>query len=70
MLVLTRKLGQKVVIAEDITVTLLEIGGNKVRLGIEAPDHIRVLRSELVCWSEPSGSWAASGTDAAVPVTG
>jgi carbon storage regulator len=70
MLVLSRKPGQKVVIGEDITVTIVAVMGNKVRLGIEAPDHIRVLRNELVCWSEPDGSWSASVPDAVVPVTG
>jgi carbon storage regulator len=70
MLVLTRKPRQKVVIGEDITVTILEVGGNKVRLGIEAADHIRVLRSELTCWSEPASSWSASVPDAVVSVKG
>ncbi len=48
MLVLTRKTDQKVVIGPDIVVTVLEIRGNRVRLGIEAPREIPVHRSELV----------------------
>jgi carbon storage regulator CsrA len=70
MLVLSRKPGQQVVIGEDITITIVAVAGNKVCLGIEAPDHIRVLRSELVCWSEPDGSWSDSLPDAVVPVKG
>jgi carbon storage regulator CsrA len=70
MLVLTRKLGQKVVIGQDITVTIVAVAGNKVRLGIEAPDHIRVLRSELACWSEPGGSWSVLVPDVVAPVNG
>jgi carbon storage regulator len=47
MLVLTRKPGEKLVIGNGITVTVLEVVGNRVRLGIEAPESIRVLRGEL-----------------------
>jgi carbon storage regulator CsrA len=70
MLVLTRKLGQKVVIGQDITVTILAVMGNKVRLGIEAPDHIRVLRSELACWHESSGQGSELEPEAIVPAKG
>ena len=47
MLVLSRKLGEKIRIGDDIVVTLLKTQGNTVRLGIEAPAHVRVLRAEL-----------------------
>ena len=48
MLVLTRKPGERIVIGEDITVTVLEVQGNRIRLGIEAPTEIPVMREELV----------------------
>ena len=48
MLILTRKLGQKIVIADDIIITLVDVKANSVRIGIEAPDEIKVLRKELV----------------------
>jgi carbon storage regulator len=48
MLVLTRKVGEKIHIGEDIVVTLLEIKGNRIRLGVEAPISVTVLRSELM----------------------
>ncbi len=47
MLVLTRKLGEKIHIGPDIVLTVLEVQGKRVRLGIAAPDDVRVLRAEL-----------------------
>ena len=52
MLVLSRKSGQKLQIGDNITVTILEVKGRVVRLGIEAPGHVRVLRGELTEWCE------------------
>jgi carbon storage regulator len=60
MLVLSRKPGEKVVIGEGITVTVLEVVGNRVRVGIEAPGDVRILRGELACWLEPEVSTAAT----------
>ena len=47
MLVITRKAGDRVQIGDDITVTLLEISGSSVRLGIDAPAEIGVYRHEI-----------------------
>jgi carbon storage regulator len=47
MLVLSRKLTESIHIGDSVVVTVLEIRGNKVRLGIDAPKEIHVLRSEL-----------------------
>ena len=47
MLVLTRKLKQQIQIGSNITVTVLRVQGNSVRIGIEAPLDVRVLRGEL-----------------------
>jgi carbon storage regulator len=47
MLVLTRRVGEQIVIADDIRITVAAISGNKVRLGISAPDGIRVDRQEV-----------------------
>lgn len=47
MLVLSRKLGEELVIDGDIRVRVLRIAGGKVRLGIEAPTHCRIVRAEL-----------------------
>lgn len=47
MLVLTRHANQKIVIGEDITITVLEVRGDQVRIGIDAPREIRVHREEI-----------------------
>jgi carbon storage regulator CsrA len=47
MLVLTRKLQQQIKIGEQITVTILRVKGQTVRVGIEAPRDVRVIRGEL-----------------------
>ena len=47
MLVLSRKTGEELVIDGDIRVRVLRITGGKVRLGIEAPTHCRIVRAEL-----------------------
>jgi carbon storage regulator len=48
MLVLTRKLDEKIRIGKDIVITVVEVKGNRVRLGIEAPLSIPVVRGELL----------------------
>jgi len=47
MLILTRKLGERITIGNDITITLLEIKGSQVKLGIEAPQSISIHRQEI-----------------------
>ena len=48
MLVLSRKIGQSIVIGDNITVTILKVSGNTVRIGIDAPQDIGIKRGELV----------------------
>ncbi len=48
MLVLARKVGQQIIIGEQIEVTVLEVRGEQVRLGINAPRSISVHRKELL----------------------
>ncbi len=47
MLVLSRKLNEKIHLGDNITVTVLRVQGNTIRLGIDAPRDVRVLRGEL-----------------------
>lgn len=47
MLILTRRVGETVVIGEDISVTVLGVKGNQIRLGINAPKDVSVHRQEI-----------------------
>lgn len=53
MLVLSRKLGEKICIADNIFITIVDIDRGKIRLGIEAPRNIPVYRQELLPLAEP-----------------
>lgn len=56
MLVLTRRVGESIRIGDSITVTVVQIGPGKVRLGIEAPPDVVILRDELVDKGEENAS--------------
>ncbi len=60
MLVLSRKLGEKIVIGENIVVTVVKIDRNQIRIGIEAPQEVPVYREEIsptrVVPAKPSSS--------------
>lgn len=60
MLVLSRKTGQSIYINDDIEITVTEISGDKVRIGIEAPSSYRIMRQELR-QTEDSNRAAAEG---------
>lgn len=47
MLVLSRKTQEQIIIGDNVKITLLRIDGNKVRIGIDAPREVRVIRGEL-----------------------
>jgi carbon storage regulator len=47
MLILTRKLGETIAIGDDIKITLLDIKGKQLRIGIEAPQNVSVHRGEI-----------------------
>lgn len=48
MLVLARRKNEKILLSGDITITVVEVRGDKVRLGIEAPQETVIMRSELL----------------------
>jgi len=52
MLVLSRKLGEQLIIGDSVVVTVVRVGLDEVRIGIEAPREVDVVRSELVDPSE------------------
>lgn len=63
MLVLSRRESQRIRVGDSVVVTIVKIGGDKVRVGIEAPADVLVLRDELEAWDKPAP------TDTAAAVT-
>ncbi len=47
MLILTRKVGESILIGNDISITILSVRGNQVKLGVEAPKEVSVHREEI-----------------------
>lgn len=47
MLILTRKIGESIIIGDDITIKVVETGKNSIRIGIDAPREVSVLRQEV-----------------------
>jgi carbon storage regulator len=52
MQILSRKPGAKVAIGNSITLTVVEVTGNRVRLAFDAPEQVRILRAEIACWQD------------------
>ena len=66
MLILTRRVGESVVIGEDVIVTVLGVKGNQVRIGINAPKTVAVHREEIferIKSGRGAGEGAGSGSD-------
>ena len=59
MLVLSRKPGERIMIGDNIVVTVVRIGPNNVRLGIDAPAELNIVREEL-CGNSPVHSGAGA----------
>ena len=47
MLILTRRVGETMMVGDDVTVTVLGVKGNQVRIGVNAPKHVDVHREEI-----------------------
>lgn len=56
MLVLSRKVEQVICIGDDVRITIVEIGESNVRIGIDAPQTVRILREELTDGYEPASN--------------
>jgi carbon storage regulator len=61
MLVLSRKVGERIRIADDIEVVVLEVSRDQVRIGVQAPRHVSVHRHEVYCEIVESNRAAAVG---------
>ncbi len=59
MLVLSRRVQQSIRIGDDITITVIEVRGDQVRLGIDAPRHVAVHRTEVLLQVERQNAEAA-----------
>jgi carbon storage regulator len=60
MLIITRRAGQKIMLGDDVTVHVMEIVGNSVRIGVEAPKSLPVYREEI--WAAVKEENQASAT--------
>jgi len=61
--VLTRRIGERVLIGDDIELTVLEVKGDSIRLGIQAPRETRIQRAEIVAAVETENRSAARATE-------
>jgi carbon storage regulator len=69
MLILTRRVGENLRIGEEVSVVVLEVNGNQVRLGITAPKSVTVHREEVFERIAQEKRAAAMPKDARMPVT-
>ena len=67
MLVISRKPGERIRVGEDVTIVVLDVAGSTVRLGIEAPSEVRVLRQEVLEAIEAENRAAAETGVASLP---
>ncbi len=68
MLILTRRAGERVVIGDDILVTVMEVSGQTVRLGITAPDRLPIYREEIWLAVQAENRAAAEAAVDSLPV--
>ncbi|MEO6503044.1 MAG: carbon storage regulator CsrA [Jatrophihabitantaceae bacterium] len=66
MLILTRRVGESIVVGDDIVLTVFEVRGDAVRIGIEAPRSVKVNRKEIYEEIQRSNAQAVSSSDDAV----
>jgi carbon storage regulator len=70
MLILTRRAGERVVIGEDVLVTVMEVSGQTVRLGIAAPQGLPIYREEIWLAVKEENRAAAAAAADALPAQG
>ncbi|MCR9197923.1 MAG: carbon storage regulator [Planctomycetaceae bacterium] len=67
MLVLSRKAGERILIGDDVAITVVRIGPNSVRVGIEAPKTMNIVREELCDFGSRSEPNKSDEADQIVP---
>ncbi len=67
MLVITRKSGEQICLGDDVTITVLDVTGSTVRLGIEAPAEIPIFRGEIWADVKAENRAAANASVDAIP---
>jgi carbon storage regulator len=66
LLILTRRVGESIVVGDDVVLTVFEVRGDAVRIGIEAPRSVKVNRKEIYEEIQRSNAQAVSSSDDAV----
>jgi carbon storage regulator len=67
MLVLTRKIGERIYIGDDVVITIVKVEGQRTRIGIDAPDNVPIWRQELESVRQ---SWLPTTTPAGAEPAG
>jgi carbon storage regulator len=62
MLILSRRTNEKIVIGDDVTITIIDVKGDQVRLGVDAPRHVKVFRQEVFAEIESENKAAVQST--------
>jgi carbon storage regulator len=68
MLILSRRLNEKIVIGEDIVVSVVEVRGDQVKLGIDAPRSVKVFRQEVFNAIQEENRKAAAASGLQLPL--
>jgi len=66
VLILTRRVGESVIVGDDIVISVIEVRGDAVRIGIQAPRSVSVHREEVYLELQRANEQAASSSDAAI----
>lgn len=69
MLILTRRVGENVIVGDDIVISVIEVRGDAVRIGIQAPRSVTVHREEVYRELQRANELAASSSDEAIGAT-
>jgi carbon storage regulator len=68
MLILSRRVNEKIVIGEDVVISVVEVRGDQVKLGIEAPRNVKVFRQEVFDAIQEENKKAAAAAGAQLPL--